>query len=177
MARDIPVTDPRYAPTAARSVSPSPAVASNSSAARATVLSALVGVVVNQYDASLLTTVAAVLSAALVALALLRGHRWRRGRTRACGSRDGRNGRAGADPSGGRCGPDGRGERVLVIDVLRGFALLGILVVNVAAFRAPVFGEADGGVLDRVATFLSPRMPPDPGSGTQRPEGYNSRPF
>ena len=45
----------------------------------ATVLWALVGVVVNQYDASLLTTVAAVLSAALVALALLRGHRWRRG--------------------------------------------------------------------------------------------------
>ena len=48
----------------------------------ATVLWALVGVVVNQYDASLLMTIAAVLSAALVALALLdvlRGHRWRRG--------------------------------------------------------------------------------------------------
>ena len=42
-----------------------------------------------------------------------------------------------------------------MIDVLRGFALLGILVVNMAAFRAPpVFGEADAGALDRVATFL-----------------------
>lgn len=39
-------------------------------------------------------------------------------------------------------GPIAEGERVRVIDVLRGFALLGILVVNMAAFRAPPFGEA-----------------------------------
>lgn len=52
-------------------------------------------------------------------------------------------------------GPIAGNERVLVMDVLRGFALLGILVVNMAAFRAPVFGEAgDLGLLDRAATFV-----------------------
>jgi len=46
-------------------------------------------------------------------------------------------------------------ERVGLIDALRGFALLGILMVNMAAFRGPVFGEAgDLGTLDRAATFL-----------------------
>jgi uncharacterized protein len=31
-------------------------------------------------------------------------------------------------------------ERVQAIDVLRGFALFGILVVNMVSFKAPVFG-------------------------------------
>lgn len=52
--------------------------------------------------------------------------------------------------------PISRGERVRVIDVLRGFALFGILAVNMAAFRGPVFGEAGAAVSlpDRAATFL-----------------------
>ncbi len=52
--------------------------------------------------------------------------------------------------------PISRGERVPVIDVLRGFALFGILAVNMTAFRAPVFGEAGAAVSlpDRAATFL-----------------------
>jgi uncharacterized protein len=56
--------------------------------------------------------------------------------------------------------PVAKGERVQVIDVLRGFALLGILVVNMAAFRGPIFSEAgaEAGVFfavpDRVAAFL-----------------------
>ncbi|HEX2741320.1 MAG TPA: DUF418 domain-containing protein, partial [Rubrobacter sp.] len=47
-------------------------------------------------------------------------------------------------------------ERIQTIDALRGFALFGILVVNMAAFRAPVFDETglDAGVLDRVVTWL-----------------------
>ena len=56
---------------------------------------------------------------------------------------------------GGPAGPVAAAERIDVVDVLRGFALFGILVVNMAAFRAPVFGEGVGeGALDRGATFL-----------------------
>lgn len=44
-------------------------------------------------------------------------------------------------------------ERVAVLDVLRGFALFGILVVNMLAFRGTVFGDAgdagDAGLLAR----------------------------
>ena len=52
--------------------------------------------------------------------------------------------------------PVGAAERVKVLDVLRGFALLGILLVNMAAFRGPVFGDTglETGLLDRVVTFL-----------------------
>lgn len=51
--------------------------------------------------------------------------------------------------------PIAEGERIQVIDVLRGFALLGILVVNMASFKAPVFGgTGDAGVLDQVAAWL-----------------------
>jgi len=48
------------------------------------------------------------------------------------------------------------GERVQVIDVLRGFALLGILVVNMSSFKIPVFGDLNevAGVLDEVASWL-----------------------
>jgi uncharacterized protein len=46
-------------------------------------------------------------------------------------------------------------ERVGVIDVLRGFALFGILLVNMAAFKAPVFGGAgNAGLLDQAALWL-----------------------
>ena len=53
-------------------------------------------------------------------------------------------------------GPISAGERVVVADVLRGFALFGILVVNMAAFKYPFFGDLGtpdgplgrGGVLD-----------------------------
>lgn len=56
----------------------------------------------------------------------------------------------------GASAPISGGERVGVIDVLRGFALLGILMVNMAAFRGPVFGDLAGtGVLDRAATFVT----------------------
>ena len=53
-------------------------------------------------------------------------------------------------------GPIARGERVGLLDVLRGFALFGILVVNMAAFKSPVFGDAvvDTGSLDDVASWL-----------------------
>lgn len=52
--------------------------------------------------------------------------------------------------------PVGAAERVGVLDVLRGFALPGILLVNMAAFRGPVFGETvlERGLFDGVATFL-----------------------
>ena len=55
-----------------------------------------------------------------------------------------------------RISPVAKAERVGVLDVLRGFALLGILMVNMASFRGPVFGEAAvaAGGLDRAATFL-----------------------
>lgn len=51
--------------------------------------------------------------------------------------------------------PITQAERVGVIDVLRGFALFGILMVNMAAFKAPVFGTSgDVGVFDQVALWL-----------------------
>lgn len=51
--------------------------------------------------------------------------------------------------------PITQAERVGVIDVLRGFALFGILMVNMAAFKAPVFGTSgDVGVPDQVALWL-----------------------
>jgi len=49
-------------------------------------------------------------------------------------------GGVGARASAGQ-GPISVGERVVVADVLRGFALFGILVVNMAAFKSPIFGD------------------------------------
>jgi uncharacterized protein len=47
------------------------------------------------------------------------------------------------------------GERVEVIDVLRGFALLGIVIVNMGAFKGASFGSlSDAGVLDQAASWL-----------------------
>ncbi len=46
-------------------------------------------------------------------------------------------------------------ERVEVIDVLRGFALLGIVIVNMGAFKGGSFGSLrDAGVLDQAASWL-----------------------
>src|SRR5262245_17401311 len=72
---------------------------------------------------------------------------------------DGRGGDAGAsrsgdrtgarssDPAAGRVvrtppGPTTAGERVELLDVLRGFALVGILVVNMQLLKSPL-GEAE----------------------------------
>ena len=59
-------------------------------------------------------------------------------------------------PEKPRISPIAEAERVGILDVLRGFALLGILMVNMAAFRAPVFGgdSLETGVLDSIATFV-----------------------
>ncbi|AHY46300.1 putative membrane protein [Rubrobacter radiotolerans] len=82
-------------------------------------------------------------------------------KTRACGFRS-----AGyADPPGFELDRTQRGfrpvggERVLALDVLRGFALLGILLVNVELFRGPEFwlalaGEQVLSGLDLVLGFL-----------------------
>ena len=35
-------------------------------------------------------------------------------------------------------------ERLPVLDILRGFALLGILIMNMPAFSSSMFAEADG---------------------------------
>ena len=52
-------------------------------------------------------------------------------------------------------GPIAAAERIAVVDVLRGFALFGILVVNMATFKSPVGGETPAGDLpDRIATWL-----------------------
>ena len=53
-------------------------------------------------------------------------------------------------------GPISAGERVVVADVLRGFALFGILVVNMAAFKYPFFGGlgTPDSLLDGVATWI-----------------------
>ena len=46
-------------------------------------------------------------------------------------------------------------ERLDVLDVLRGFALLGILVVNMAAFKGSGFGSlADASTVDKVAAWV-----------------------
>jgi len=46
-------------------------------------------------------------------------------------------------------------ERVVLLDVLRGFALFGILVVNMGAFKANLFGPPrDPDLLDQAATWL-----------------------
>lgn len=51
--------------------------------------------------------------------------------------------------------PVPRDERVPVLDVLRGFALLGIVVVNLAAFKAPLaYRSPDPGALDEAARWL-----------------------
>lgn len=51
--------------------------------------------------------------------------------------------------------PTAAQERIAVIDVLRGFALFGILVVNMASFKGSGFGAlGDASVLDRAATWL-----------------------
>jgi uncharacterized protein len=56
--------------------------------------------------------------------------------------------------------PTAPGERIELLDVLRGFALIGILVVNVRYFSAPAYlavsGDAWGaGPMDRVADVLT----------------------
>ncbi len=52
-------------------------------------------------------------------------------------------------------GPVAISERVEVIDVLRGFALLGIVIVNMGAFKGSSFGSLrDAGVLDQAASWL-----------------------
>lgn len=51
--------------------------------------------------------------------------------------------------------PIAAGERIAVIDVLRGFALFGILVVNMASFKGSGFGALrDASVVDQAATWL-----------------------
>lgn len=51
--------------------------------------------------------------------------------------------------------PIAAGERIAVIDVLRGFALFGILVVNMASFKSPDLGSLrPAGILDAAATWL-----------------------
>ncbi len=57
-----------------------------------------------------------------------------------------------------RAGPVARAERIEVIDILRGFALLGILLVNMALFSHPVqkvlFGLTESsGLADRLADW------------------------
>jgi uncharacterized protein len=53
-------------------------------------------------------------------------------------------------------GPISAGERVVVADVLRGFALFGILVVNMTAFKSPIFGDpgTPDGPLDEAASWI-----------------------
>lgn len=52
-------------------------------------------------------------------------------------------------------GPLVTAERIALIDALRGFALFGILVVNMEAFRAPeMAGRADVALPDLLATWL-----------------------
>ena len=43
--------------------------------------------------------------------------------------------------------PTGQGERIILIDSLRGFAILGILLMNIPGFGIPVFGAWDYSVL------------------------------
>jgi len=56
-------------------------------------------------------------------------------------------------------GPTRPTERVVVLDVLRGFAILGILMVNAPLFFVPlwadVVGGATGGTLDRAASLAT----------------------
>ncbi|MCM2336592.1 MAG: hypothetical protein NDI66_07405, partial [Pseudomonas sp.] len=40
--------------------------------------------------------------------------------------------------------PIGAGDRIVAMDVLRGFALLGILLMNIEAFVGPLFGAITG---------------------------------
>lgn len=51
--------------------------------------------------------------------------------------------------------PIAAGERVAVIDVLCGFALLGILIVNMTAFKGSDFGSLqEASVTDRAAPYV-----------------------
>lgn len=57
--------------------------------------------------------------------------------------------------TGDDAAPITKKERIGVIDVLRGFALFGILMVNMAAFKAPVIGGAgNDGILDQAALWV-----------------------
>jgi uncharacterized protein len=56
----------------------------------------------------------------------------------------------------GRCGPIPTQERIADLDVVRGFALLGILIMNMPGFSTSFFAGADGslvwtGTVDRIA--------------------------
>ena len=61
--------------------------------------------------------------------------------------------------SNGTAAPVSESERIGLIDVLRGFALLGILSVNMAFFSHPLLATASGlsrgsGTLDALADFV-----------------------
>ena len=62
-------------------------------------------------------------------------------------------------PSTPRGGPTRPAERVLVLDVLRGFAILGILLVNAPLFFVPlwsdVVGVSGGNALDQIASLAT----------------------
>lgn len=60
-----------------------------------------------------------------------------------------------ASPSPSAPGPIAAAERIALIDVLRGFALFGILVVNMASFKSPGLASQAGATLpDQAATWL-----------------------
>ena len=45
--------------------------------------------------------------------------------------------------------PISKQERIVPIDIIRGFALLGIFLVNMAAFHSPVFMISIQNILDQ----------------------------
>lgn len=52
-------------------------------------------------------------------------------------------------------GPIAAAERLVAVDVLRGFALFGILMVNMVSFKSTVFGlPRDEGLLNVIATWI-----------------------
>jgi uncharacterized protein len=58
-------------------------------------------------------------------------------------------------PRAADAGPLAPNERIDLLDILRGFALFGILVVNMAVFKSPLIGVAPPtDLLDRAATWL-----------------------
>ena len=52
------------------------------------------------------------------------------------------------DATGGGMGPVGKRERVAALDAARGFAVLGILLVNIELFRGPEVLDAVVGTGD-----------------------------